>query len=141
MADIGFLKDAVLVRDAGPLWDEATHSPFLDALASGTLPAEAFRQWLAQDYLFARALVSYQATLLANAPRDAHQTLVAGLAALDSELAWLEGHASRLQVDLAGRPHPVCRRYMVSLVKTPSAALAVDFRMRPTHDTISACWK
>ena len=41
MADIGFLKDAVLVRDAGPLWDEATHSPFLDALASGTLPGSA----------------------------------------------------------------------------------------------------
>jgi len=88
MADIGFLKDAVLVRDAGPLWDEATHSPFLDALASGTLPAEPFRRWLAQDYLFARALVSYQATLLAKAPRDAHKALVAGLAALDSELAW-----------------------------------------------------
>jgi thiaminase len=44
MADIGFLKDAVLVRDAGPRWDEATHSPFLDALASGTLPAEPFRR-------------------------------------------------------------------------------------------------
>ena len=112
MADIGFLKDAVLVREAGPLWDEATHSPFLDALASGTLPAEPFRRWLAQDYLFARALMSYQATLLAKAPRDAHKALVAGLAALDSELAWFEGHASRLQVDLAVTPHPVCRRYM-----------------------------
>jgi formylaminopyrimidine deformylase / aminopyrimidine aminohydrolase len=111
MADIGFLKDAVLVRDAGPRWDEATHSPFLDALASGTLPAEPFRRWLAQDYLFARALMSYQATLLAKAPRDAHNALVAGLAALDSELAWFEGHASRLQVDLAVTPHPVCRRY------------------------------
>jgi formylaminopyrimidine deformylase / aminopyrimidine aminohydrolase len=55
--------------------------------------------------------MSYQATLLTKAPRDAHNALVAGLAALDSELAWFEGHASRLQVDLAVTPHPVCRRY------------------------------
>ena len=42
-----------LVRNAGPLWDEATRSPFLDALATGRLAADAFRRWLAQDYLFA----------------------------------------------------------------------------------------
>ena len=77
------------MRDAGPLWDRATHSPFLDALASGTLPAEAFRNG-SRKITSLQALVSYQATLLAKAPRDAHQTLVAGLAALDSELAWFE---------------------------------------------------
>jgi thiaminase len=50
-----------LVQNAGPLWDEATHAPFLEALAAGTLPVEAFRRWLAQDYLFAKDLTAFQA--------------------------------------------------------------------------------
>ena len=49
-----------LVRNAGPLWTEATRSPFLDALASGGLAADTFRCWLAQDYLFARDLMALQ---------------------------------------------------------------------------------
>jgi thiaminase len=40
-----------LVRNAGPLWDEAARSPFLDALAAGALAPDAFRRWLAQDYM------------------------------------------------------------------------------------------
>ena len=43
-----------LIRATGPLWDEATRSPFLDALAAGNLPADALHRWLAQDYLFAK---------------------------------------------------------------------------------------
>ena len=74
MTGIGFLKDAVPVRDAWALCDEATHSPFLDALAGGTLPTQPSRRWLAQDYFFARALVSYQAT------RRRRRRLLGGLA-------------------------------------------------------------
>jgi thiaminase/transcriptional activator TenA len=100
-----------LVQNAGPLWDEATHAPFLEALAAGTLPVEAFRRWLAQDYLFAKDLTAFQAILLANAPRDCHKTLVGGLGALDEELEWFESHAGRLQVNLDIPPHRTCRRY------------------------------
>jgi thiaminase len=49
-----------LIRATGPLWDEATRSPFLDALAAGNLPADALHRWLAQDYLFAKDLVAFQ---------------------------------------------------------------------------------
>jgi len=65
-----------LVQNAGPLWDEATRTPFLEALAAGTLPVEALRRWLAQDYLFAKDLTAFQSILLAKAPRDCHKTLV-----------------------------------------------------------------
>jgi thiaminase len=74
------IPDHVLVRNAGPLWDEATHYPFLDALAAGSLVEDAFRRWLAQDYLFAKDLMAFQAILLANAPRDCHKSLIGGLA-------------------------------------------------------------
>jgi formylaminopyrimidine deformylase / aminopyrimidine aminohydrolase len=106
-----------LIQHAGPLWDEATHAPFLEALAAGTLPVEAFHRWLAQDYLFTKDLTAFQATLLAKAPRDCHKALVGGLGALDKELEWFEFHARSLQVDLDIPPHPTCRRYTDFLLR------------------------
>ena len=104
--------DSALIRNAGALWHEATHSPFLDALAAGTLPAEAFARWLSQDYLFAQGLTVFQAMLLAKAPRDCHKPLIGGLAALDNEMNWFEAHAARLRIDLRVTPHPACTVYV-----------------------------
>jgi thiaminase/transcriptional activator TenA len=100
-----------LIQNAGPLWDEATRTPFLEALAAGSLPVEAFHRWLAQDYLFAKDLMTFQAILLAKAPRDCHKALVGGLAALDKELDWFESRAGRLKVDIETPPHATCRKY------------------------------
>jgi thiaminase/transcriptional activator TenA len=109
--------DHALIRNAGPLWEEATCCSFLDAVAAGSLPGEAFGRWLAQDYLFAKDLVAFQAVLLAKAPRAGHNGLIGGLAALDREMAWFESHAVRLQLDLDLRPHVTCRRYTDFLMR------------------------
>ncbi len=106
-----------LIAGAGPLWQEATRSPFLDAAAAGTLPAGAFQRWLAQDYLFAKGLTAYQALLIAKVPRECHKPIIAGLAALDAELDWFESHAARLGLDLRIPPHPICRRYIDFLMR------------------------
>ncbi len=106
-----------LIENAGPLWDEATRTPFLEALAAGTLPVEVFHRWLAQDYLFAKDLTAFQAVLLAKSPRDSHKALAGGLVALDKELDWFESHAGRFQVDLDIPPHPACRRYTDFLLR------------------------
>lgn len=110
-------SDSPLIAAAGPVWRDATRSPFLDAAAAGTLPEEAFRRWLAQDYLFARGLTAFQAIALAKAPRDAHRVLIQGLVALDNELEWFETHAGRRGISLAGPPHPVCRAYLDFLMR------------------------
>lgn len=107
-----------LLQSAGPLWHDATHSPFLTAAADGTLPTPAFQRWLAQDYLFAKSLTAFQAIVLAKIPRSCHKPVIAGLAALDSELDWFESHAARLQLDLDLPPHPACRRYIDFLMRT-----------------------
>ena len=107
-----------LIQNAGLLWAEATRAPFLEALAAGRLPVQAFRRWLAQDYLFAKDLMAFQSIPLAKAPRDCHKALVGGLAALDKELEWFESHAGRLHVDLDIPPHPTCRRYMDFLLRS-----------------------
>jgi thiaminase/transcriptional activator TenA len=106
---------AALVRKAGPLWSEATHSRFLEALSAGTLPPAAFQRWLAQDYLFAQELIVFQAILVAKAPRDCHKPLISGLVALDNELEWFGSHVRLNDLDL--RPHPICRRYTDFLVR------------------------
>jgi thiaminase/transcriptional activator TenA len=100
-----------LIRTAGPLWEEATSPRFLGALAAGSLAEDAFRRWLAQDYLFARDLLAFQAIVLGKAPRDCHNPLIGGLVAVDQELTWFESHAARLKVDLDIAPHSTCRRY------------------------------
>ena len=111
------IPDHVLVRNAASLWDQATHHPFLDALAAGSLVEDAFRRWLAQDYLFAKDLMAFQAILLAKAPRDCHKSLIGGLAALEKEMDWFESHAVRLQLNLDIPPHPTCRRYTDFLMR------------------------
>jgi formylaminopyrimidine deformylase / aminopyrimidine aminohydrolase len=57
-------------RDA---WRAATEHPFLAGLREGSLDPARFAAWLGQDYLFAGALLSFQARLLARAPRTAHR--------------------------------------------------------------------
>jgi thiaminase len=111
------VTESALIRNAGPLWPEATRSPFLDAAAAGTLPEAAFRRWLAQDYLFAKGLTAYQAIVVAKIPRACHKPVIAGLGALDQELDWFESCAARLGVDLEAPPHPVCRRYIDFLMR------------------------
>jgi thiaminase/transcriptional activator TenA len=106
-----------LIHGAGPLWEEAIRPSFLKALEAGTLPAEAFRRWLAEDYSFAKVLVAFQAILIAKVPRDCHRPLIKGLAALDTELDWFDTHAARLKVELDIQPHPACRRYADFLMR------------------------
>jgi thiaminase/transcriptional activator TenA len=86
-------------------------------MAAGRLAADAFRRWLAQDRLFAKDLMAFQAILLAKASRDCHKPLVEGLAALDREMDWFETHAAALQLDLDIPPHPTCRRYTDFLMR------------------------
>jgi thiaminase/transcriptional activator TenA len=110
------VEQSPLIRAAGDLWRQATQARFLDAVAAGTLPSEAFQRWLVQDYFFARGLLMFQALMLAKAPRAAQQLLCAGLTALDGELTWFEQHHARLRLTLEAPPHPTCRRYVDFLI-------------------------
>ena len=111
MADLGDLLDAELIQKAGSLWEEATTSPFLEAVATGDVSPVVFGRWLSQDYLFATELTAFQAVVVSKVPRACHKPLIQGLVALDAELAWFESHARRLQLELSVSAHPGCRRY------------------------------
>lgn len=57
------------------LWAAATRHPFLDAVREGTISDLAFDRWLGQDALFVADLLTFQARLLARAPRSAQAVL------------------------------------------------------------------
>lgn len=100
------LVAASLIEQFSVEWQAATRHAFLEAVADGSLPAQAFEAWLAQDYLFVADLLVFQARLLARAPRPAQPILAAGLVALEAELAWFEAHAAQrgLALDVARQP-------------------------------------
>ncbi|WP_319451149.1 MULTISPECIES: TenA family transcriptional regulator [unclassified Mycobacterium] len=85
------------------LWTAATRHRFLDAVRDGTISDSAFDRWLEQDALFVADLLTFQARLLARAPRPAQAVLAEGCIALVAELDWFEVQASRRKIDL-GQP-------------------------------------
>lgn len=109
-------SDSRLASGAGELWDLATRAEFLDAVGDGSVPAEAFNRWLAQDYLFVRGFAVFAALVIARTPRPGQSTLIAGLSALDGELDWFESHARTRSLRLDAEVNPVCRRYVDFLI-------------------------
>ncbi|HEX3288120.1 MAG TPA: TenA family transcriptional regulator [Mycobacterium sp.] len=82
------------------LWTAATRHPFLDAVRDGTITDSPFDRWLVQDALFVADLLTFQARLLARAPRAAQAVIAGGCVALVAELDWFENQAARRRLDL-----------------------------------------
>ena len=116
MSLIETFEQSRLATGAGELWRRGVTARFLDAVGDGSLPEEAFQRWLVQDYLFVRGFTRFMALTASRTPRPAQSTLIGGLAALDAELAWFEGHAEARSLDLGAAAHPTCRRYVDFLV-------------------------
>lgn len=68
-----------LIRENAPLWRGILEHPFLQALAEGTLPAERFRFYLTQDYLF---LVDYCRVLALAAAKSRDLETMTGFSGL-----------------------------------------------------------
>lgn len=92
-------------------WTAATRHPFLDAVREGTIADTAFDRWLAQDALFVTDLLTFQARLLARAPRPAHSVLAGGCVALVDELDWFDKKAAQRGLDVAAPALPATLAY------------------------------
>ncbi len=92
-------------------WQAATVHPFLAGVRDGSVPEDAFDRWLAQDYLFARALVRAQSRIAAAAPFADVGLLAGGVVATVGELGWFEEMAARRGVVLDAPIHPATRAY------------------------------
>ena len=70
--------DAVMSRHTAA-WQAATVHPFLAGVRDGSLPENSVDRWLAQDYLFAQALVRAQSRIAATAPLAVVALLAGGV--------------------------------------------------------------
>jgi thiaminase/transcriptional activator TenA len=94
--------------------------PFVRALSDGSLPAQAFRAYVAQDAYFLEAFARAYALALARSPDretlHAFHSLIAGVL---QELELHAGYAARWQVDLSGvQPASVTLAYTDFLMAT-----------------------
>ena len=103
-------------------WESATTHPFLTGCHQGTLQPAQFNTWLVQDYQFVKAFTRMVGRVLAAAPDDHLDVLLAGLGALKDELLWFEAKAAARSLNLATPLQPTCQRYcefMASLAIQP----------------------
>jgi thiaminase/transcriptional activator TenA len=127
---VASVRAGELIEWNSDAWRAATKHPFLAGVREGTLDPARFAAWLGQDYLFAGALLSFQARLLARAPRTAQPTLVRGATALVDELSWFETQAGQRGLSLAAVPAPSTLEYLALLGRldtspTPVAMVAL----------------
>ena len=122
--------DALLTRHAAA-WQAATVHPFLAGVRDGSVPADSFDRWLAQDYLFAQALVRAQSRVAAAAPIADIGLLAGGVVATVGELRWFEDMAARRGLALDAAVHPANRAYCDFL-------LALTYSAYPAQ--ITAIW-
>jgi formylaminopyrimidine deformylase / aminopyrimidine aminohydrolase len=99
------------------LWTAATRHPFLDAVREGTITDTAFDRWLVQDALFVGDLLTFQARLLARAPRPAQAVLAGGCVALVAELDWFGRQATHRGIDLGQPPLAATLAYRELLIR------------------------
>ncbi|MGI9149325.1 MAG: TenA family transcriptional regulator [Chloroflexota bacterium] len=116
---------ASLIAQYSTEWHAATHHGFLDGVADGSLATQVWDRWLAQDYLFVADLLSFQANLLARAPRPSQAVLAAGLVTLEAELSWFEAHATKRGLRLQVARQATTTRYRTLLVALQTAPYPV----------------
>jgi thiaminase len=122
--------EALLARHAAA-WQAAVVHPFLAGVRDGSVPEDSFDRWLAQDYLYAQALVRAQSRIAAGAPFADVGLLAGGVVTTVGELGWFEAMAARRGVALDVAMHPTTRGYCDFL-------LALTFSTYPAQ--ITAIW-
>ncbi len=123
----GELPSALLERIGRPEVERWIGHPFVRGLADGTLPLEAFRWYLQQDWLYLKNYVRVYARLAGRAPDDAVEHLV-GLAhdLARTELGLIRGMMEPFGVRFEGvEPTPVNARYQAFLLEATADDFAV----------------
>jgi len=113
------------------LWNAATRHPFLDAVRDGTISDAAFDRWLVQDAIFVADLLTFQARLLARAPREAQAAVCGGCSALVAELDWFDEQAARRGLDMNAPALPATLAYRALLQRLDVA---------PFDAAVTALW-
>lgn len=110
----------VLWRANVPLARSCLAHPFVQALGEGTLQADVFRAFIAQDAFFLRAFLKTYALALARSDETESITSLHDLlGGVLEELKVHRAYATELGIDLESSiPNPACRAYTDFLLRT-----------------------
>ena len=111
-----------LLKNHTQAWHDGTVHPFLEQCKLGTIKPEQFNTWLVQDYQFVVEFTRMVAHVLAIAPPQHFDVILAGLSALKDELNWFKEKTSERQLNLNTQKQATCTEYcefMKSLEGTP----------------------
>jgi thiaminase/transcriptional activator TenA len=112
------------------LWEDATAHPFLTQCQTGEIAANQFNTWLVQDYWFVVDFTRFTGRVLAAAPVQHFEVLLAAFGTLKEELKWFQAKATERQLNLNTPQHPTCIEYcdyMAGLAADPYAVQAVAY--------------
>ena len=122
---------ADLWRRSRDLADACLEHPFVQCIASGDLPLERFRVYVAQDAYFLEAFARGYALALARCPdREGIGVLKDLLVGVFEELRLHQGYAERWGISLSPEPLPATSAYCDFLLSTAS--------LEPSGHTVAA---
>ncbi len=122
---------ADLWRRNRDLADACLEHPFVQGIASGELPLERFRVYVAQDAYFLEAFARGYALALARCPdREGIGVLKDLLVGVFEELQLHQGYAERWGISLSPEPLPATSAYCDFLLSTAS--------LEPSGHTVAA---
>ena len=122
---------ADLWRRSRDLADACLEHPFVQGIASGDLPLERFRVYVAQDAYFLEAFARGYALALARCPdREGIGVLKDLLVGVFEELHLHQGYAERWGISLSPEPLPATSAYCDFLLSTAS--------LEPSGHTVAA---
>jgi thiaminase/transcriptional activator TenA len=122
---------ADLWRRSRDLADACLEHPFVQGIASGDLPLERFRVYVAQDAYFLEAFARGYALALARCPdREGIGVLKDLLVGVFEELRLHQGYAERWGISLSPEPLPATSAYCDFLLSTAS--------LEPSGHTVAA---
>ena len=120
-----------LWRRSRDLADACLEHPFVQGIASGDLPLERFRVYVAQDAYFLEAFARGYALALARCPdREGIGVLKDLLVGVFEELHLHQGYAERWGISLSPEPLPATSAYCDFLLSTAS--------LEPSGHTVAA---
>ena len=114
---------ADLWRRSRDLADACLEHPFVQGIASGELPLERFRVYVAQDAYFLEAFARGYALALARCPdREGIGVLKDLLVGVFEELQLHQGYAERWGISLSPEPLSATSAYCEFLLSTPPSS-------------------
>jgi thiaminase/transcriptional activator TenA len=108
-----------LLKQTEEVWEKMLGHRFLKMTADRSIPADTFKIWMRQDYIFVREAIPFTAVLLSKAPVELRPNLTQVLPALDNELKLFRKNAEAHGVTLDNvQPSPTCHAYLQFLMAT-----------------------